>query len=86
MAEGGDVATDQARIVRAITRPGGINIDWARVRAGSAAIAGLALLHGVRHRSWRYVHTLAVVVGVAAAGATVLQKKETRAARQTTAA
>ena len=70
------MAADKARLVRAITQPGGMNIDWPRVRAGSAAIAGLALLHGLRQRKWRYIHTLGIVVGVAAAGATVLQNKE----------
>lgn len=70
-----------AVVARAVTRPGGLSIDWSKVRAGSAAIAGLALLHGLKRQRWRYIHTIAVVVGVAAAAATVLQNKETHAPR-----
>jgi len=70
-----------AHFARAVTHPGGMDIDWSKVRAGSAAVAGLALLHGVRHRRWRYIHIAAVLVGVAAATATVLQKNAASAAQ-----
>ena len=70
-----------AHFARAVTHPGGMDIDWSKVRAGSAAVAGLALLHGVRHRRWRYIHIAAVLVGVAAATATVLQKNGASAAQ-----
>ena len=64
-----------ARVARAVTQPGGRDIDWAKVRAASAVIAGICVLHGVRHRRWRYLHTFGVVLGVAAAAAALLQRK-----------
>ena len=62
-------------VVRAVTQPGGKDIDWAKVRAVSGVIAGICVLHGVRHRRWRYLHTFGVVLGVAAAAASLLQRK-----------
>jgi hypothetical protein len=66
-----------AGFARSVTRPGGMNMNWVKVRAGGAVIAGIALLHGVKGRKWRYIHTLGVVIGVAAATATILQNKYT---------
>jgi len=43
-----------ARVVRAVTQPGGLNIDWKRVCAAGAVIAGISVILGVRHRRWRY--------------------------------
>ena len=34
------------RVVRVVTRPGGMNIDWKRVRAAGAVIAGISVLPG----------------------------------------
>ena len=74
-------ATDQtakpaiARVVRAVTQPGGMNIDWKKVRAGGAVIAGVSVILGVRHRRWRYTHTAGVVLGIVAAAAVRLKDK-----------
>jgi predicted alpha-1,6-mannanase (GH76 family) len=64
-----------ARVARAVTQPGGMNIDWKKVRAGGAVIAGISVIHGLRHRRWRYVHSAGVVLGIAAAVATRLKAK-----------
>ena len=64
-----------ARVARAVTQPGGKNIDWKRVRAAGAVIAGMSILLGVRHRRWRYTHTAGVVLGIAAATAVRLKDK-----------
>ena len=64
-----------ARVARAVTQPGGRNVDWKRVRAAGAVIAGMSILLGVRHRRWRYTHTVGVVLGIAAAAAARLKDK-----------
>ena len=64
-----------SRVVRAVTQPGGMNVDWKKVRAGGAVIAGISVIHGLRHRSWRYVHSAGVVLGIAAAAAVRLKDK-----------
>jgi hypothetical protein len=42
-------------------------IDWAKVGATGTVIGGIAVIHGMRHRRWRYLHTIGVVLGIAAA-------------------
>jgi hypothetical protein len=64
-----------ARVVRAVTQPGGMNIDWKRIRAAGAVIAGISVILGVRHRRWRYTHSFGVAVGIAAAAAARLKDK-----------
>jgi hypothetical protein len=58
------------RFVRAVTQPGGRDVDWERVGAVGAIISALIVLHGHQTRSWRYLHTAAtvLVIGAAAAG------------------
>jgi hypothetical protein len=53
----------------------GKNIDWSRVRAAGAIIAGISMLHGVGRRRWRYFHTFGVVVGIVAGVAPVLMER-----------
>jgi hypothetical protein len=63
------------RVVRAVTQPGGMNIDWKRVRAAGAVIAGISVILGIRHRRWRYTHSIGVGLGVAAAALAGLKDK-----------
>jgi len=70
-----------ARYARAITAPGGMNLDWSKVRATGAIIAGLSAIHGLKYRKWQYVHTFGGVLGMVAAGAAFLQKKYGEAPR-----
>jgi len=62
-----------ARVARAVTQPGGVNIDWKKVQAAGAVIAGVSVILGVRRRQWRYTHTAGVVLGIAAAAAAGLK-------------
>lgn len=64
-----------ARYARAVTQPGGMNIDWPRVRATGAVIAGLSAIHGLRYRRWQYVHYFGVVLGMVAAAAGLVKNK-----------
>ena len=68
-----------ARVVRAVTQPGGKDIDWKRVRAAGVAVAAISVVLGVRHRRWRYTHSFGVVLGVAAAAAARLKDKYVKA-------
>ncbi len=63
------------RVVRAVTQPGGMNIDWKTVRAVGAVIAGISVIHGVRHRRWRYIHSFGVALGIFAAVAARLKDR-----------
>ena len=56
-------------VVRAITQPGGKDIDWEKVRAAGAIIGGISVIVGLRHHRWRYIHTFGVVLAIAAAAA-----------------
>jgi hypothetical protein len=49
-------------------------IDWAKAGAAGTVIGGIAVIHGMRHRRWRYIHTIGVVLGIAAAIAPPLIK------------
>jgi hypothetical protein len=81
MADDQAPATDEtsesvvARVARTVTQPGGVDIDWKKVRAAGAVIAGLSVILGARHRRWRYTHSFGVVLGVAAAAAAHLKDK-----------
>jgi hypothetical protein len=68
-----------ARVARAVTQPGGRDIDWKKVRAAGVVIAGLSVILGVRHRRWRYTHSIGVVLGIAAAAAARLKDKYVQA-------
>ena len=70
-----------AKYTRAVTQPGGRNIDWPRVRATGEVIAGLTAIHGLRYRKWEYVHTFGVVLGFVATALGLLKKKYGEAPR-----
>jgi hypothetical protein len=58
------------RLVLAVTQPGGKDVDWEKVRAVGAIIGAVTVIHGLKTRSWRYLHTAcaALAIGAAAAG------------------
>jgi hypothetical protein len=68
-------------VVRAITQPGGKDIDWEKVRAVGAIIGGISVIVGLRHHRWRYIHTFGVVLAIAAAAAERLKNKYVGAAQ-----
>jgi hypothetical protein len=70
-----------ARYALAVTQPGGMNIDWPRVRAIGDVIAGVCALQGLKYRKWEYVHTFGVVLGIVATAAGLLKNKYNKAPR-----
>ncbi len=68
-------------LVRSVTQPGGKNIDWRKVRAAGAIIGGIAVIHGLKARKWRYIHIFGVVLGIVAAAAARLKDKSAGAAQ-----
>ena len=63
------------KTVRAVTRPGGKDVDWEKVRAVGAIIGAVAVIHGLKTRSWRYLHTAAAALAIGAAAAGRLKDK-----------
>ena len=63
------------RLVRAVTQPAGKDIDWDKVRAAGAIIGAVTVIHGLRTRSWRYIHTAAAALAIGAAAAGRLKGK-----------
>jgi hypothetical protein len=63
------------KTVRAVTWPGGKDVDWERVRAVGAMIGAAAVIHGLKTRSWRYLHTAAAALAIGAAAAARLKAK-----------
>jgi len=69
------------RTVRTVTWPGGKDVDWEKVRAVGAIIGALAVLHGLKTRSWRYIHTAAAGLAIGAAAAARLKHRYAGAAQ-----
>lgn len=70
-----------ARYVRAVTQPGGMNIDWPKIGAVGDVIVGLTAIRGLRHRKWQYAHNFGVALGFVAIAAGLLKKKYGEAPR-----
>jgi hypothetical protein len=64
-----------ARLAREVAWPGGKDIDWEKVQGVIAIIGAVTLLHGLRTRSWRYVHTATTVLAISTAAAGYLKDK-----------
>jgi hypothetical protein len=69
------------KTVRAVTQPGGMDVDWGRVGAVSSIVGAVAVIHGLKTRSWRYLHTAAVVLAIGAAAAGRLKANYARASQ-----
>jgi hypothetical protein len=63
------------KTVRAVTKPGGKDVDWEKVRAVGAIIGAVTVLHGLKTRSWRYLHTAATALAIGAAAAARLKAR-----------
>ena len=64
-----------AKVARTVTRPAGKDIDWEKVRAVGAIIGAIAVIHGLKNRSWRYAHSAAAGLAIGAAAASRIKNK-----------
>lgn len=70
-----------AKTMRAVTQPGGMDVDWGKVGAVSSMVGAVAVIHGLKTRSWRYLHTAAVALAIGAAAAGRLKARYARASQ-----
>ena len=63
------------KTVQAVTQPGGKDVDWGKVGALGSIVGAVAVIHGLKTRSWRYLHTAAAVLAIGAAVAGRLKAK-----------
>ena len=51
-----------------------MKIDWKRVGAAGSVIGGIAVMHGLRTRKWRYMHTVGVALGIVSTVAQLVKR------------
>ena len=73
--QAGKAHTALTRTVQAVTQPGGADIDWGKVGAVGSIVGAVAVIHGLKTRSWRYTHTAATGLAIGAATAARLKKR-----------
>ena len=80
--EAGNAQTALTRTVRAVTQPGGKDIDWGKVGAVGSIVGAVAVIHGLNTRSWRYLRTAAVALAIGAGVAGFLKARYAGAAQE----
>jgi hypothetical protein len=73
--QAGKVQAALTRTVQAVTQPGGADVDWAKVGAVGSIVGAVAVIHGLKTRSWRYLHTAAVALAIGAGAAGFLKAR-----------
>jgi hypothetical protein len=71
----GNAQTALTRTVRAVTQPGGKDVDGAKVGAVGSIVGAVAVIHGLNTRSWRYLRTAAVALAIGAGVAGFLKAR-----------
>lgn len=74
-AEGEMAEPAIARVVRAVTQPAGMNIDWRMVHEAGTIIAGISAVLRGKGRRWQHIHSFGVGLGIAGAVAARLKSK-----------
>jgi len=73
--QAGNAQTALTRTVRAVTQPGGKDVDWGKVGAVGSIVGAVAVIHGLNTRSWRYLRTAAVALAIGAGVAGFLKAR-----------
>jgi hypothetical protein len=56
------------------------DFDWKMVGGAGSIIGGIAVMHGLKTRKWRYIHTFGVLLGVVSTVAPIVRRaRELRA-------
>jgi len=50
------------------------DFDWKLVGGAGSIIGGIAVMHGLKNRKWRYIHTFGVLLGVVATVAPIVKR------------
>jgi hypothetical protein len=74
-AQPGKAQAAITKAARAATQPAGKDVDWDKVRAVGALIGAIAVIHGLKTRSWRYAHSAAAGLAIGAAAASRVKAK-----------
>jgi len=51
-----------------------VKINWRMVGGAGSIIGGIAVMHGLKTRKWRYVHTFGVTLGFVATVAPIVKR------------
>ena len=51
-----------------------MNVDWKRVGAAGSVIGGIAVMHGVKSRKWRTIHSFGVALGIVATAIPLVER------------
>jgi hypothetical protein len=51
-----------------------MSTDWKRVGAAGSVVGGIAVMHGLRSRKWRFIHTVGVALGIVATAAPIIKR------------
>jgi len=51
-----------------------VAIDWKMVGGAGSIIGGIAVMHGLKSRKWRYIHTFGVALGVVSTVAPIVRR------------
>jgi hypothetical protein len=55
-----------------------VKVDWKRAGAAGSVIGGIAVMHGLKTRKWRSIHSLGVALGVAATVVPLIERARRR--------
>jgi hypothetical protein len=50
-----------------------VHINWKVVGGAGSIISGIAVMHGLKTRKWRHIHTFGVCLGIAAGLAPIVK-------------
>jgi len=51
-----------------------VKINWRMVGGAGSIIGGIAVMHGLKSRKWRYIHTFGVALGFVATVAPIVKR------------
>ena len=51
-----------------------MKINWRMVGGAGSIIGGIAVMHGLKTRKWRYIHTFGVTLGFVATVAPIVKR------------
>jgi len=53
-----------------------VKTNWRMVGGAGSIIGGIAVMHGLKSRKWRYIHTFGVTLGFVATVAPIVKRAQ----------